>query len=191
MKASDFVRARDVEKRFMLNVERAVRDYGGTDEHLYRLAKDETLPAIKDFAKRHVGPAEGWHHINSNFTSAVEAIDATECPVRWGFAKNPAEIPMICQPVDHLVKPTPLNRRMTSPEVYAQYAKMADPNKLFTFGARVQAFQLNQLVFTLWMFNGQLWFASLGTFGEQRDVLVDPVHPDVVWLEGRCVLVCE
>ncbi|GEM_PF-1267618 len=134
---------------------------------------------------------EGWHHITSNFSSAAEAIDATKCPLRWGFAEKPAEIPMICQPVDCRVKPVQLDQRMTSTEVYAKYTKMADPNKLFTFGARVQDFQRKQLVFTLWKFNERLWCACLLVVGGQRDVNVFPDGPDGVWGADGCVLVCE
>ena len=137
-------------------------------------------------------PVTEWYSITSNHTSAVEAIEATKCPVKWGQAKTPDKIPMITQPVAGRVKPVPLGRQMTNAEVYAQYGpRLVDPNRLFTFGANHPAFQTKKLVLTLWMYNGQLWCACLDVHGDDRIVRVGPDSPDNVWGADDCVLVCE
>lgn len=132
------------------------------------------------------------YHVTGNARSAKEAIDALNCPVKWGLAEKPAEIPMIIQPVDCRVRAIPLEQVRTTEEIYGLYSKILTPAEFFAFGAKFPEEQREAPHFTIWLdANGQFWDAILGVDGGERYVSVLQYHPDGRWDEYYRVPVRE
>lgn len=134
----------------------------------------------------------GVFHVIGNFSSAAEAIDAGDYPVKWGYAEKPDEIPLIIQPVDCFVRAVPLGRLTKARDMFSLYPRMIDPMTAFTFGVCFPEEQRKASHITLWMDTvGELWYVSLDVTGRPRLVRVRQVGPGGVFLDSCRVLVRE
>ena len=84
--ASDVVRGLGVLTTFWKKVEGAIREAGGNDEHIARLAKDDSNSAIKQFAEMIVNGAIGGNY------SFRDQIRAGRYDYTYGLADNPEKI---------------------------------------------------------------------------------------------------
>ena len=139
-----------------------------------------------------VALAGGIFHVTGNFGSVAEALDAGNYDVRWGLAENPAEIPLVVQPVDCKVRAVPLGKVVKTGELFELYPRIVGPMELFTFGVKLPEEQRKAPHFTVWLdHKGQFWFAVLHVFDRERGVDVRRNDPVDEW-SGHCrVLVRE
>jgi len=133
-------------------------------------------------------PTGKLFHVTSDgkIRSAVAAINALDCPVKWGLEENPAQIPMIIQPVDCNARLVTLGKVTTTEEVYRLYPKIVTPGELFAFGAKFPNEQLQGPIFTVWLdASGQFFYAILDVDGGKRNMGVLDDHPGDEW-SGDC-----
>ncbi|MBI4050830.1 MAG: hypothetical protein HY396_02550 [Candidatus Doudnabacteria bacterium] len=133
-------------------------------------------------------------HVTSDgkIRTAADAISALNCPVKWGLAEKPVEIPMIIQPVDCRVRVVPLGEIRTTEEVYSLYPGIVSPAEFFAFGTKFPEEQREAPIFTVWLDAlGRFWEAILAVYVRERDVGVSRVRPDIEWLAYCRVLVRE
>jgi len=125
-------------------------------------------------------------HVTGNARSAQEAIDALDCPMKWGLADKPAEIPIVIQPVDCRTRLVPLGQVRTSKEILGLYPKILNPAEFFALGAKFPGEQRDNPIVDIWLDAvGRFWYAILDVGGGQRSVDVYRNHPDLKWYE-RC-----
>jgi len=132
-------------------------------------------------------------HVVSYFDSVPQAIKAGKYNRRIGFAdaQKIAQVPMIIQPVDRMVKATPLLPNLRTRHLFRHYPKMADPMTLLTLGFCCPEEQYEAPIFVVWKdHTGQLWRAMLYSKGDDRHVEFDKENPDSGWGDVR-VLTCE
>ena len=131
-------------------------------------------------------------HVTGNARSAKEAIDALDCPVKWGLAETPEKIPLVIQPVDCRVRPVPLDKITKGWDLFTLFPRMVSPMALFAFGAKFPDEQREAPHFTLWLdSNGQFWCAFLGVGDGKRHVYVDQDHPMAQWRDKCRLLIYE
>lgn len=158
-------------------IEKAIYDAGGTDDHLARLAKDETDTAFANFA------AEIVATIKVVFTSFREMIRAGRYDYTYGFADNPEEIKgQACHPVTNETGLDDPAVRLTTEQVYEKYGdKMADLSELLDYGIKNPETQREFPIGIVWKVGDQFWYAVLIGSGAGRRLRVRQDHPDVEW----------
>jgi hypothetical protein len=129
-------------------------------------------------------PSDKIYHVTSdvNIRTAVGAINALNCPVKWGLAETPAKIPMVIQPVDCRVRAIPLGKITTTEEVYKLYPKIVTPAEFFAFGAKFPEEQREAPIFAIWLDAcGRFFYAILHVSRGERYVNVSDDHPVDKW----------
>ncbi|KKS34203.1 MAG: hypothetical protein UU95_C0016G0035 [Parcubacteria group bacterium GW2011_GWC2_42_12] len=140
-----------------------------SDDDIVVVPKVTTTPTGKVF------------HVTGNAQSAKEAIDALNCPVKWGLAETPEKIPLIIQPVDCRARFIPLGRVRTTEEIY-NFPKILPPTEFFALGAKFPKEQCEAPILDVWLDAvGRFWYAILTVNGVQRDVDVRQAHPVGQW----------
>lgn len=130
-------------------------------------------------------------HVTGNARSVKEAIEALDCPVKWGLAETPEKIPMIIQPVDCKVRTIPLSQIRTTEEIY-NFPKILTPAEFFAFGAKFPKEQCEAPILDVWLDAlGRFWYAVLDVNGDERNVRVGQSRPGGKWSEGCRVPVRE
>ena len=146
---------------------------------LQALISDDDIVIVPKVAATSTGKV---FHVTGNVRSGKEAIDALDCPVKWGLAEKPAEIPMIIHPVDCMARAIPLEQVRTTEEIYKLYPKILTPAEFFAFGAKFTEEQREAPHFTVWLdANGQFCYAILYVSGDRRCVSVYQDRPDGEW----------
>lgn len=139
-----------------------------------------------------VTPTGKVYHITGNARSAKEAVDALDCPTKWGLAETPEKISMIIQPVDCQARAITLGQVRTTEEIYRLYPKILTPAEFFALGAKFPEEQRQAPLFMVWLDAlGRFWCAVLGVDGGQRLVGVGRICPDGKWNESYRVPVRE
>jgi hypothetical protein len=139
-------------------------------------------------------PTHKVFHVTSDpkIRSAADAINALNCPVKWGIAETPAKIPMIIQPVDCKVRAILLGKVMSTEEIYKLYPKIVTPAEFFAFGAKFPEEQRKAPHFTIWLdAAGRFLCAFLDVGGDRRHVRVGLDDLGGSWGERDRVLVRE
>lgn len=156
---------------------------------LQAIISDDDIVAVQKFV---LTPTGKLFHVTGNCQSAKEAVDATDCPLKWGLAEKPAEIPMIIQPVDCRARAIPLGQVRTTERIYKLYPKILTPAEFFAFGAKFPEEQRKAPHLTVWLdANGLFCCALLDVNGAQRRVRVNRDSPGDEWYEHCRVLVRE
>lgn len=137
-------------------------------------------------------PAGKVFHVTGNFRSPQEAIDALDCPVKWGLAETPEKIPLIIQPVDCLVRTARLGGAVKIGALIELFPRIVAPMTLFAFGAEYQEEQQGTPHFTVWLdANGLFWSALISINGDKRHVNVSRRQSDDKCCEDYHILTYE
>lgn len=129
-------------------------------------------------------------HVVRNFRSAAEAIDAGNYDSLWGLAEKPADIPLIIQPADCMVRAIPLDRVVKTEELFELYPRIMDPMTALAFGAKFPEEQRRAPHFTVWKdASGRFWCAVLNVNDQKRNVNVGQNHSGDEWRERCRILV--
>lgn len=176
--ASDVVRGLGVLTTFWKKVEGAIRDAGGNDEHIARLAKDDSNSAIRQFAEAVVKGAIG---VISSFRDQIRAgnYDYTH-----GFANNPDEIKG--QSFHSVMNKTLLDhpgKHLITQRVFDLYGdKMASLSEFLDYGIKNPETQREFPLGIVWKDEtGQFWYADFSSDSTGRGMNVDRDHPDDEW----------
>jgi hypothetical protein len=124
--------------------------------------------------------------------SAADAINALDCPIKWGLAETPDKIPMIIQPVDSHIRAVPLGKFMTIDQVYNAYPKAVTPAGWVAFGIKFPEEQCEAPHFSVWLDTlGRFVFGILRVSGDRRCVDVRRYNPGDEFYDNYRVLVRE
>ncbi len=166
-------------------LEKAIYDAGGNDEHVARLAKDETNQAFANFA------AEIVATIKVVFSSFRDQIRAGHYDYLWGFAEKPEEIKG--QTFHPVTRETELDHpavRLTTEQVHEKYGdKMADLSELLDYGIKNPETQCEFTIGIVWKEGDQFWCAVLLSLGSRRELGVRRDRPGVGRGDGSRFLV--
>lgn len=177
MATSEAVRGAGLLTNFWKRVETAVRKIGGTDEHLARLDKAESLPAIEQFAElvvRGQVASATWFRF---------LIRLAHFDYLYGFADDPDKIEgQTCHPVTSETELDHPAVVLTTQQVYERYGDaMADFSELLDHAVRRPADQLETPIGIVWKVGDQFWYAFLNSDGSVRSLGVRQGHPVVQW----------
>lgn len=170
MATSEAVRGAGLLTNFWKRVEAAIRKVGGTDEHLSRLDKAETMPAIEQFAELVVRGA---------VTSAVWfrfLIRLGHFDDLWGFAERPEEIKgQVFHPVTEETELDCPGQQLRVKQAYARYSgRMASLSELLDYGIRNPEAQREFPIRIVWKVGGRFWSATLEGYAGRRRLNVTP-----------------
>ncbi len=124
--------------------------------------------------------------------SAADVINALDCPIKLGLAKNPGDIPMVVQPVDCKVRPVPVGNMETADELFGLFPKIATPAEFFAFHARFPKERWKQPHITVWWdARGRLCSALVGTHELEEFVCIPEDSATVILRKDYHLLVRE
>ncbi len=123
------------------------------------------------------------YHVVASFNNAAEVIEATGCPVRWGFADgNMGKVPMVVQPVNQRMRIVIPGRVVYNRELPKLLPNLVSPIAALGFGFRFPNEQTERPLATVWRDAvGRFWYVYLGVYGRQRSVRVRQFEPDDYW----------
>jgi hypothetical protein len=127
------------------------------------------------------------YHVIANFANATEAIEACDCPLKWGFADGRmAKVPMVVQPVNQRMRIVVPRRVVYNRELPTFLPNLVSPIAALGFGFKFPKEQVERPIGTVWRdATGRFWCVYLRVDCGQRGVSVGQVDPDGYWV-GNC-----
>lgn len=133
------------------------------------------------------------YHVVANFANATEAVNACDCPVKWGYADGKmGEVPMVVQPVNQRMRIVIPGRVVYNRELPELLPNLVSPIAALGFGFKFPELQRNQPIATVWRdAQGGFWCVYLSVDGDQRSVGVNQRGPGDGWGDDVGFLVGE